>query len=435
LVVVVLSGRLRSALTLRLIAVLTGFVMLFSAAFARPGHAGDLWVYAVYGRIVVEHGDNPYAHVPDEYADDPWVQDLVLYKHGRTFYGPLFIGMTAVIAAIGGDSRTVVRLAYQLGAAAALVAVLVLLRRLGAPLHALAFVALNPVLLVEVVSQGRMDLYVGLGLLGGVTLARSRPHLAAVAIAAAALVKIPAALAFPGLVCWVWRRTNTRAAVTVAATAAATMGAAYLAAGGPVAVRALLAASDQHNDLSVWVLLRNVPEGIQRAFGDQTADIGSLGPIPLLASLATVALAGVFVLAYIDERPPVLVVAMPVVAYLLLSPYPTSWYIAWVLPVLALKLRSSAAWACVSLYSLLMVLASYTTAVGFREGARSLADFAQAFDDVGLDALRTALTCIEVLGLVVVVGAAVTTIVTGRHTIFRRRAPSGADRPLGLDAP
>lgn len=429
LLVVVLARPLRAALTLRLLAVLTAFLLLFSMAFARPGRGGDLWVYAVYGRIIVEHGDNPYVHPPNDYPHDPWAQDLELYSSGRAFYGPAFIGLTAGIAAVGGESRALVRLGYQMGAAMALVAAVLLLLHLGASLHAIALVALNPVLIVEVVSQGRMDAYVGLGLLIAVALARRRPHAAAVAIAAAALIKIPAALALLGLVCWVWRRDGGRRALTVAATAAATMAVAYVAAGGTAAVRALLAASDQANDLSVWVLFRNVPEGLQRALGDPTADLGALGAIPAVASVAAVVLAGLFVLASIDERRPVLVIVMPVVAYMLTSLYPTSWYLGWVLPVLALRLRSRALWTCLALFSLLMVNAFYGTAARLQEGARSLADFARPSEDVVLRILHAGVTGIEIVALVVLVSGAVRSIRSRREETRRDRpSPPGVQR-------
>src|SRR5215211_3188294 len=101
------------------------------------------------------------------------------------------------------------------------------------------------------------------------------------------------------------------------------MALAYLAAGGTVAVRALLGASDQSNDVSVWVLVRNFPEGVRHALGDLSADLGALGVVSVLATVVAVVLAALLAFAHVDEPRPVLVLVLPVVAYLLTSLYPT----------------------------------------------------------------------------------------------------------------
>lgn len=399
---VVAFRTLRSALRPRTVAVVIGALLAFAVVVPRPAHGSDLYAYAVYGRIIVDHGQSPYVHPPSDYPNDPWVRELQLYRGDKAFYGPLFIGMTGAIAAVGGDSRLVVRLAYQLGAALAVALSLLLLARAGAPLFALALVGLNPVLIVEVVSQGRMDAYVGLGLLAGAILAgRRRPHLAALAIAAAALVKIPAGLALVALVAWVWRTHGARKAAAVAATGIGVVALCYLAAGGFDALRPLLQHSGANNDISLWVPFRNFPHGLARATGDTRAVLGPIGPIPTFASLTAIILGALFVAPHLEDRRPVLVLLLPVLAYLLTSPYPTSWYLGWILPLLALQLRSRAAVISLSLFSLLMVRQFYSTAAHLARGAQSLTDYAKPVMSPVLRALHTGATSTEVFGIVV----------------------------------
>lgn len=338
--IVVATPRLRQAVSLGLVVGL-GTVLLVVAVTVPPPPGSDLWVYALYGRTMVEHDQSPYVHPPSDFPEDPWLDDIGLFRDSRTFYGPLFTGFNAAVAAVGQDSRLAVRLGYQIGAALAVAASLVLLSRAGANPPALAMVALNPVIIVDVVGQGRMDAYLGLGLLGATLLAmRRRPHLAALAVAAATLVKAPAGVALVGLLVWVWHDEGWRRAATVAATGGTVMAAAYLVAGGPTALAPLLEVRDQTNTATIWVLLRD--HGWAVATGDDPASLGPIGPLPVYASVAGALLATLLVVARRTDRLPHLLLALPVLAYLLTSMYPTARYAAWILPLLALTTRTRA---------------------------------------------------------------------------------------------
>lgn len=338
--VVLTVPRLRHAVSLGLVAVLGTALMVVAVAVPTP-HGSDLWVYALYGRTIVEHQESPYVHPPSDFPEDPWLEDLGLFRDSRTFYGPLFTGLNATVAAVGQDSRLAVRLGYQLGAALAVAASLALMARAGAAPSALAMVALNPVIVVDVVGQGRMDAYLGLGLLGAALLAvRRRPHLAAMAVAAATLVKAPAGLALAGLVVWVWHHEGPRRAATVAATGAGAVAVAYLAVGGTAALTPLLEVRDQTNTSSIWTLLRD--NGWAVATGGDAGLAGPIGSLPTYASVAGALLATFLVVTHRADRSPHLVLALPVLAYLLTSMYPTARYAAWILPLLALTARTRA---------------------------------------------------------------------------------------------
>ncbi len=429
---------LRRAVLPGVVIVLSVALLSFTVVVSQPDDGSDLYVYAVYGRIIADQGDSPYVHPPSDYPEDPWVQGLGLYRNSRAFYGPLFIGATGVIAAVGGDSRLGVRLAYQTGAALAVALCLLLLARTGAPAMALALVGLNPVLLVEVVGQGRMDAYLGLGLLAGAIFAsRGRLHLAALALAAATLVKVPAGLALGALIIWVWYRYGLRKAASVTAIAGGAVLVAYLAAGGLDAVRPLLDASDASNDASIWVLARDFPHGLARATGDTSVLLGPPGSIATIAAIAAIAFGALFVVPRLGDRRPDLVLALPVFAYLLTSPYPSIWYFAWILPIVALRPRSLVALISLTLFPLILVEQFYDVSLHIQAGARTFADFAIPLTNPFIRFLSTGTVLIEVLGLLVLSVDAIRRLRAAPRPTFEpnRKPPQpDPDRPSGVSS-
>ncbi len=358
---VLATPSLRRAVSFRLVVALSAVLLTVAVTF-HPPHSADLWVYAMYGRTIVDHGESPYVHPPSEYTDDPWLEDLLFFRESRTFYGPLFTGMNAAVAAVGQDSRLTVRLAYQVGAGLAVAASLLLLARAGAPPSSLALLALNPVIVIDVVSQGRMDAYIGLGLLTAALLAaRRKPHFAALAIAAVTLVKAPAVLALAALVPWVWRHHDLRKAIAVTATGTGVIALAYLAAGGMEAVQPLLDVRHQSNDVNVWILARE--NGISQALGDFRATLGPVGSTATYASIAGLILGALLLAPRLCDRVPNLVFALPVLAYLLTSLYPTARYAAWILPLLALTLRAGATMVTVAVSSAIFLMVQYRAAL------------------------------------------------------------------------
>ncbi|MDQ3094633.1 MAG: hypothetical protein M3Q82_01495 [Actinomycetota bacterium] len=364
---VLATPSLRRAVSFRLVVALSTVLLTVAVTF-HPPHGADLWVYAMYGRTIVDHGESPYVHPPSEYTDDPWLEDLWLFRESRTFYGPLFTGMNAAVAAVGQDSRLTVRLAYQVGAGLAVAASLLLLARAGAPPSSLALLALNPVIIIDVVSQGRMDAYIGLGLLTAALLAaRRKPHFAALAIAAVTLVKAPAVLALAALVPWVWRHHDLRKAITVTATGTGAIALAYLAAGGMEAVQPLLDVRHQSNDVNIWILARE--NGISQALGDFRSTLGPVGSTATYASIAGLILGALLLAPRLCDRVPNLVFALPVLAYLLTSVNPTARYAAWILPLLALTLRAGATMVTVVVSSAIFLMVQYRAALLHNGGA------------------------------------------------------------------
>ncbi len=292
-----------------------------------PAGSKDVASYAFYGRIVTEHGENPYVVVPDDHPDDPWYQDVsVRWRQTPSVYGPAFTALSAGITGLGGNHRTLVRVLFQASAGLAVLAAAFVVARLTKSAAVTAFVALNPVLLASVVNGGHNDALVGAALLGACVAARRRWWVAAGALLAlGAGVKIAAVLAVPALAAWAWRRHGRRAASILAATAVGPLVAAHLAV-GPVAVaRALAKAGEQHSRSSVWRLAFAV--GPDRLIGIAAIALG-------------VGVGAVLAWRHLSDRTPELAVASALVGYLLLGSYVLPWYHAWVLLPAALAWRS-----------------------------------------------------------------------------------------------
>jgi hypothetical protein len=372
LAMLALVPELRTAVNGRLV-IVVACIVAGLAIIPPPAPGSDVWVHAAYGRIVVEHGANPYRHAPDEYPGDPFVQRLYLFRTVRPLYGPAFIATTAAVAATGRDSRLAVRLIYQLLAAGSLLVALLVLARSGVPGGDLALLALNPVVIVEIVSQGRLDVLIGLGLLAGaIAASRNRPYVAAIAIALAALYKLPVVLALAALGAWVWRRSGSKKAVAVSATGAAVIVAAYVIAGGIDAIRPLVDSRSASTGSSIWVLTQ--VDGLRSVIGDANARLGSLpSAVSALATLTGLALGALWAAPRLRDHVPALVVALPVAAYLLTSPYAPYWYLGWILPLVVLK-RSTATAVVVAFYATMLVSFRYNVALYAERGPINLSE-------------------------------------------------------------
>ena len=360
LVVIALVPALRDEVQIRVVGLLM-LVVLAAALVTAPPDGADMWVYHQAGRTLAEHGDSPYLHAPSDYPDDPFVQRITLYRESLSPFGPGYLAFTATVAEVARDSRLAVRLAYQVGAAAAVGACFFLMRRARAPSWCIALLVLNPVLIVEVVGQGRSDAYPALALLAAALAARRRPYLAALAIAVAASIKLPMLLALAALCLWIWRRSGLARAVGVGATGAVPLLVAYAAVGGTVALRPLTDLRDIANGASVWVLARE--NGIASVLGDLGAQLGPVGAIPTFAAMAGLALAVVLLIPRLSDRQADAVLATPLLAYLLTSTYPTARYLMWVLPVFLLRPRALQATITIALSTAILAMNQYLAAL------------------------------------------------------------------------
>ena len=351
-----LAGAARSAGPGRAPVAAAGIALLALAVAAPPVQSQDLHLYAMQGRIVAAHGDNPYLHEPREYPDDPWLQRVAPpYHRGRAFYGPAFVALAAGGAATWGGSPLAGRVFFQGVAALAVLAAMILVARTTHGPGPLAFLGLNPALLVRGVNEGHVDVLLGLAVLVAVVLLGRRRLLAGgVALGAAALVKVLAVLPLAAAVAWAWRRSGWRGAAPVATGGGLVTAAGYLAAGGTRALAPLRATADDLSRSSVWARARgSLPGPATTTFGR-------------LALVAVLALAAVLVAAAWRDRTPVGAVAGALTAYLLVGPYVLPWYAAAVLATAALRWRTGLA-LVVAAHSGLLLLAYVYRADGSQD--------------------------------------------------------------------
>ena len=349
-------------------AIWCGSLVLLCIAVALPPQGSrDIWAYTMYGRMVAAHGASPYRHTPAEFQGDPWEARVApAWRHSRSVYGPLFTAVSAGGMAAVGNSATGGRVFFQSLAGLAVLAGLLLVRRVRGDPVALAFIGLNPVVLA-IVNGGHNDLLVGLAVLAGVVLASrsSRPWLAGIALAAGALIKIAALLPLAAVIGWLaWRRGGLgrrraepergrgwRDAAGAAGAAGACLVAAYLLAGGWGAVAPLQLASSFESRASIWG-----PHLLGRVLGR-----------PDWWALAAVVVAALVVIAGgLRDRSALLAAGGAAVVYLLAAPYVLPWYAGWAIPALALAWRSRL--AVLALLDSALLLLVYIDRPGLRPG-------------------------------------------------------------------
>ncbi|RMF75915.1 MAG: DUF2029 domain-containing protein, partial [Planctomycetota bacterium] len=201
----------RTALTPRgwLWLVSVGAVMRVLVAISPPLLENDYYRYLWDGAILA-HGHNPYAHAPEdalralESGSTPhWLPEPATSQRGRdvlarvnhprltTVYGPFAQAAFAAAHLIAPWSIYAWRAVLLMFDAATFVLLVMLLRRLAAPLVWSAWYWWNPVLLREVIGSGHMDVLAFPLVLAALWLAvRRAPLRASLVLALAAAVKI-----------------------------------------------------------------------------------------------------------------------------------------------------------------------------------------------------------------------------------------------------
>ncbi len=183
------ARRLRAAIVL----LVAGF------AAAPPLFSHDIYSYVDYARLGVLHGLDPYVFRPDAFPTDP-AYAHVTWTAVSSAYGPLFTLATYPLAWLPVWAAVA---ALKLAAGAAVLAIAALVARLApargvSPLGAAAFVALNPVVLLQVVGGGHNDAVAMLvATAGAAAVLSAREAAGGAALAAAFFLKPPAAIAAP----------------------------------------------------------------------------------------------------------------------------------------------------------------------------------------------------------------------------------------------
>jgi dolichol-phosphate mannosyltransferase len=323
-VVMLVAEQRWGGLTIGIVSVAT--LAPVAAAVSVMPRNGDLWSYAMYGRMLGIHHVSPWAHAPAAFPHDPF-RTLVgrTWSHTPSVYGPAFTGLSAAGAALLGGATLPTRLFYQgltagvLGGAALLV-----WRSTRAP-AAIAFLTVHPLVALYLVNPGRNDLLVGAAMLAAAILAtRTRPAAAGAVGALGALVKLSGVVGVVALAVTTGFRDGRRATRVLTSAAGAVFVVGYAAAGTTALLAPMQTAGGMYSRGSPWSALS--------AFG-----IAEPGPHVALVILAVLVL--IVVVRHARSVPSTAVAASAGMLTLGAS-YTLPGYAAWGLPVAALDHRS-----------------------------------------------------------------------------------------------
>ena len=172
-------------------------------AVAPPLLSTDVFNYIAYGQMG-RHGINPYQHGPVALIDQPvYGYTGHLWKNVPSAYGPLFTLLTYALAPLGVAAAFWTLKALCAAAVLALAAFAAAgAKRIGVDQRAaIAFVALNPLVLVYALGGAHNDLLMAAVVAGAIYLAVSGRSAAAGATAVAAVaIKLTGGLALPFVV-------------------------------------------------------------------------------------------------------------------------------------------------------------------------------------------------------------------------------------------
>jgi alpha-1,6-mannosyltransferase len=193
--VLVASETRRPRLGARLVFGVTGGLLVLAVAIP-PTQSRDVYAYAYYGRLVSHYGQSPYTHsAAGHYPEDPFARRVdPIWRHNASVYGPVWTWISALgTATVARTSFLATRIYFQTVAAiAAALSLWLIWRRTRSP-AAVAFLGVNPVIIISIVNGGHNDAVVGLGVLAGVLfLIAERPVWAALVFGLAVLIKVSA---------------------------------------------------------------------------------------------------------------------------------------------------------------------------------------------------------------------------------------------------
>ncbi len=216
---------MRRAAWAAILVLVTGF------ALAPVLFSHDLYSYVDYARLAVVHGLDPYVHPPAAAPADPAYAD-VTWTDATSAYGPLFTLATYPLAWLPVGVAVA---ALKAVAGLSVLGIAVLVARLAPargvdPLRAAAFVALNPVVLLQVVGGGHNDALVMLVAMAGIAAVLSYRDASGGAVLVAVLaLKVSTAVIAPFALLGAGRRKSFAAGALLAASLTAL--AAYAAFG------------------------------------------------------------------------------------------------------------------------------------------------------------------------------------------------------------
>jgi hypothetical protein len=174
------SGRVRGLRIVVIVAVVANLILVAMP----PVVCGDLFHYALFGRMVSSYGFNPYVTPAIKIRLDP-IWPYASWHSLTSHYGPGFTWLSAALTALSGGRVFWTAISFKAVMAIANLVSCWFIRDIsvrlgkGDGLDALALYALNPLVLIETAGMGHNEALVVAYALAGVSLAlRGHPWLA-----------------------------------------------------------------------------------------------------------------------------------------------------------------------------------------------------------------------------------------------------------------
>ena len=317
-------------LGLRWIGWVTGsLIALF--VLAPPLLSLDVYSYISYARLGADHGLNPYEFAPSAlpFTDDA-ARRVIDYRDAVSVYGPVFtlgsypLGLVSVPVALWSLKAIA---GLSIAALVALVARTARVRGVD-PALAVAFVGLNPLVLVHLVGGAHNDgLMVAIAMAAVAAVVAARPAAGGAGFAIAAAVKISGLLYAPFALLGT-REAGGRARFLLGGAAAVVLiGVVSLIVFGSHVTEALSVAGGNQDTISRW----SVPGTLSRITGIDVdlfrAILGAVAIVAIVRLLVETARGFDWIRA----------AGWAALAVLVATAYMAPWYVIWLLPVAAIS--------------------------------------------------------------------------------------------------
>ena len=336
--------RVREGAVVSLHTVLVTSVLLCVPFFlAQPIFAGDLYAY-VAGAKVSAIG-NPYVLTPSVLGTDVILNGVApVWRDQTSAYGPLWNFVSAGFGKFISSSFALFT-SFRLLALAAVLTCAWLIAKATSPIHA-ALIALNPIVLVDAVADGHHDILVGLAMLAAVAWLR-RPVHSAFALAGATALKFVPIIVAPVLLASdaPGKRRNLSVWFIVAIVGVLVVSFAPFWVGSHTF-------DGLRQQASLFSHPAFFPQFVVFIFaylGDSTVHPEVIARILGLLTFF-LAYSWVLLAAWRQRLTPAAAVAVALAAYIFLAaPYVQTWYLLWLLPMLALlPTRQAVRWVGVT---------------------------------------------------------------------------------------
>lgn len=189
----------RNKISRRDLAILLGALAVLGLV-SYPAFSHDLFNSIFYPRLIFEHGANPYNATALMYPADPWTR-FMHWTHNTYPWGPVYLGLSIPFYLLGFGKFVLTLINFKLLHVLAYLGSAYFIFRLAGTGGAIFF-ALNPLIILEAVVSGHLDIVMLVFSLASVYFVRKNIILSFLLMILSVGVKFVTALFLPVLLWW-----------------------------------------------------------------------------------------------------------------------------------------------------------------------------------------------------------------------------------------